>query len=522
MSARAVLVAAAVVAFSGAVHAEVYLQVDEALRLAYPDADEIRKERAILTKTDREQVADLIGGSFPVEALPRIFSFHVARRSGRPIGVAVVDDVPGKSQPITFMLAARAAADGTLEIARIEILAYRESHGWEVRRPEWCGLFQGKRLVDQIRHDRDIRNIAGATISCRSVTVGVRRGLALLQIAALDPESRLQPPVREPQAQMQEGDADQRFDREQLVMGTTLRICCFAASSESAQRAMEAAFAEVRRLDALLSTYSESSEVSRLNRVAGSTAGPASAGLVELLARSLELSRATAGAFDPAMGPLVQLWRQAERKGAAPGEAAISAARAVCGSAQIDMDAAAGRAGLRSAGAALDFGAIGKGHALDRAADAMRTHGVTRALLDFGGQLLALDPPPGQAGWLIEVRDPRSDAAPLARLRLARASIATTADDQRGLMIEGRRISHVVDPRSGRPAEGTLSVSVVADSAATADALSTAIFVLGCEAGMAIAKEQGVGALVLTAEGEVTQNQALARLTPSSAEGRKR
>jgi len=286
--------------------------------------------------------------------------------------------------------------------------------------------------------------------------------------------------------------------RARLAMGTTLEISVCAENEARAGEAIEAAFAEVDRLERILSTFREDSETSRLNRGAGGDFQPASPELLDLLARSREFSAASHGAFDVAAGSLVTLWKRAAGSGSLPGAAELAAARGACGPGVVETDPEHGRVRLARAGATLDFGGIGKGYALDRAAVALQDRGVTCALLDFGGQLLALDPPSGEAGWKVDLRDPR-DAERIRRsIRLVRASISTTADYERGLEIAGARISHVVDPRTGLPVE--------------ADALSTALYVLGPQAGAELARRRSVAALLVPAQGSEIANEAFRAL----------
>ncbi|MCA9770934.1 MAG: FAD:protein FMN transferase, partial [Myxococcales bacterium] len=155
---------------------------------------------------------------------------------------------------------------------------------------------------------------------------------------------------------------------------------------------------------------------------------------------------------------------------------------------------------LAHVGTRLDPGGIGKGYALDRAAAVLRARGVDRALLNFGGQLLALGPPPHSTGWPVRVRNPRGEA-PLATFDLARGSVATSADDERGLTIAGRRASHVVDPRSGLPSARNRGVTVFSPSGEIADAWSTALFVMEPGEALAAASREGLDALIVDAAG---------------------
>jgi thiamine biosynthesis lipoprotein len=483
-------------------HAEIYLTEDQALKIAFPGADAIEKQLVAFTSQQQAAIETATGRKDP----PRIFRYFVGRKSGEVLGYVAIEDCMGKSEPITYMV----ATDPALSIRAVEILAYRESRGGEVRQEGWRRQFAGKDPASPVRVGSDIRNIAGATISCRSVTDGIRLQLACLSVATRRDRSTAQ-------ATAQPAGP---FRRARISMGTSLEIAVYAAGEREAREALDAAFAEVERLDRILSTFIEDSETSRLNRSAGGEFLSASPELLDLLARSREICARTGGAFDVSVGPLVALWRHAAEAGAPPHDEEIRAARQAAGPGAVETDPEHGRARLVRAGAALDFGGIGKGYALDRAAAALEGQGVHRAVLDFGGQVLALDPPPGEKGWKVEVRDAARPESMRASVLLSRASISTTADYERGMEIAGRRVSHVVDPRTGRPVEGMLGASVVCATATEADALSTAIYVLGPKAGADLAAQRGIAALVVPAEGLEVENDAFRKFEIRNGEAR--
>ncbi len=467
---------------------EEYATVDEALRRAFPRAEAFEPRRVLV---DDEQAARL-EKRVRDRRVSRIFRYWVATRGEETLGYAVVDDVLGKSQPITYML----ATDAGRSASAVEVLVYRESHGYEIRREAFRRQFVGKTAGDVLRVDRDVRNIAGATISCHSITDGVHDQLALLQELVGRP-AEVRPAATPPPAE-DGNDAGGALRRTQVLMGTTLEIAVHARSSGVAQAATGAAFAEVARLEALLSAFRPESDVRRLNAAAGGEPIEVAPETRACLEQALLFARSTGGAFGVTAAPAAALWRASAERGAEPDEHAVASARALCAPEVLVLER--DRVGLL-AGAAVDLGAIGKGFALDRAADVLREHGVDSALLNFGGQLLALEPPPGEDAWTVELRDPRAPERIARTVALARASLATTADYERGLRIGGRAYSHVVDPRTARPCEGLLGVSVVARTACEADALSTALFVLGSEEGRAFAERRGVQAWFFQRDG---------------------
>ena len=171
---HAAAVAAALLLSASSGRAEVYLTVDRALSLAFPDAEDVAVERIHLSARQRSRVEERAGVA--LRDLPD--RVYVARRGGRTAGYAMVTDVPGKARPITMLV----ALDPRGRVERVEILAYRESRGGEVRYPAFLRQFKGKGPGEPLRHRREIRNITGATISCRAVTRGVRTLLALWEV----------------------------------------------------------------------------------------------------------------------------------------------------------------------------------------------------------------------------------------------------------------------------------------------------------------------------------------------------
>lgn len=498
----------------GRAFAQVFLTQEQALDLAFPGADRIAERVLALDDEQRAAVAMATGLAQPT----RLFKVWIGRRAGRMLGYAVIDEVRGKAQPITYLV----VTDQDLVVQRIEIIAYREAHGWEVKREAWRKQFVGARPTSVLRIGRDIHNIAGATISCRAITEGVRRNLAYLDALVTDlaraDSGALPAPLQPPAGEgSRAADAGAPLRRQRLLMGTTLEIALLSPDASAA----EAAFAEVARLEAILSGWRRDSALSQINREAGLPPRPRDAALIAFLARCDEISRRTGGALDVTVGPLVVLWREAAERGERPTAAALAAARASTGDGVLLLDVARGTAGLRVPGAALDPDAVDKGYALDAAAAVLRQHGVTAALLDFGGQMLAVGAADGgdkNVAWPIDLRGPRGEM-PGEPLLLRRGSLATTADYERRLVVEGVRCSHVVDPRTGEPVADMAAVTVHADSATDADGLSTALFAMGFDRAARWAHEHDTAARLVAADGRVVTTTAFEHLR---AKGRSR
>lgn len=268
------------------------------------------------------------------------------------------------------------------------------------------------------------------------------------------------------------------------MMGVPWTVTVFAPDGAGA--AAEAALDEVARLDGVLSDYDPESELSRLSAAAPTDKPiPLSPDLGTVLARAVEIRTASGGAFDPTVGPLTTLWRQARRSGRMPLPDRLAAARAAVGPEALVVEGNPPTARLTRPGMRLDLGGIGMGYAIDRALSLLAGRGIAAALVDASGDIGASGPPPGDDGWKVAVAalDPRQDGS--ETLRLAHAAVTTSGDAFQAVEIDGRRYSHIVDPRTGLGVPGPAAVTVIGRDAITADAVATAASVLGPVAGSA-------------------------------------
>jgi thiamine biosynthesis lipoprotein len=270
--------------------------------------------------------------------------------------------------------------------------------------------------------------------------------------------------------------------RHLAAMGTALSLTVSAPTRDAALRASEAGVREIERIEALLSTWREDTPLARLDAAAPGVATPVSPELFALLKRVFEWEEATRGAFDPTVLPLVRAWGL-RSGGRIPPAAELTRARAATGRDLFKFEESSFRVTRRDAAAGIDEGAWGKGWALDKAAAAMREAGASSFVLDLGGQVLA----EGE-GAAVAFAHPRDRAHMVATLHLKDASASTSGNSERGVAVNGRRIGHLLDPRTGEPARDFGSVTVVAKDGLTADVLSTAFFVLGPEQGLALSE----------------------------------
>jgi FAD:protein FMN transferase len=263
------------------------------------------------------------------------------------------------------------------------------------------------------------------------------------------------------------------------AMATRFELVLGGHDESRLRAAGEEALEEIRRGEARLSRFLPSSEIAWINARAGRAAVPLEARTFALLHQCQELCRLTDGAFDITVGPLMRAWGFVRGRGrlAAPGE--VERARALVGMDGLELDAAAGTARLLHEGMELDLGAVGKGHALDRAIAVLEEHGIERALLHGGtSSVHVIGRPRGGSAWDVRWRPPRGRPR-LAPLSSRRPALSVSASHGKAFLSEGRLLGHVLDPRLGRPAGHAAAACVVGASSTVCDALSTALLVHG-------------------------------------------
>lgn len=271
------------------------------------------------------------------------------------------------------------------------------------------------------------------------------------------------------------------FRQAEYIMGTVFEIQLYSSQAQQAKTALAEAFAVIRAHDQRLSDWLPDSELNQVLKAAHSSADtvPLSEALHADLQLALDYARLSEGALDPTIGPLVRFW------GFRPAASSLLPldwlqARRSVGYQKLQLLADPPRLRLLAAGMQLDFGALGKGLALDRAAEVLRRQGIVAAALRTDSSMLFIGSPPQTAatptpGWPVLVRHPRQPERPVARLWLQDQALATSGDDQQFREILGLRYSHLIDPRSGLPAPYTGSLTVISPSATAADAWSTAL-----------------------------------------------
>jgi thiamine biosynthesis lipoprotein len=288
------------------------------------------------------------------------------------------------------------------------------------------------------------------------------------------PAAALSQPVSSVQAE------SLRLESSVVSMGSTYSIAVYGNDRALMEASVEAAFEEVQRLDRMLSNYKPESELSQVNRYAAERPVAVSPEMFRLLSACVEYSRESEGAFDITVGPLMKVWGFYKGSGRLPHRAEVRGALDSVGYRKILLDPATRTVKFAAKGVELDPGGIGKGYAVDRMAAILKEYSIRTGLISASGSsIYAMGAPPGEKGWRVHIRDPKDDAKSVAELCLKNESMSTSGNYEKFFRAEGKIYSHIMDPRTGWPAEGVLSVSVIAPHTIDSEAWTKPYFVNG-------------------------------------------
>jgi thiamine biosynthesis lipoprotein len=286
------------------------------------------------------------------------------------------------------------------------------------------------------------------------------------------------------------------MSREEAIMGTAIRVELWSDDRGAGLAAIEAVMQEMHRIDASMSPFKPDSELSRVNRDAARAPVPVSAELFGLLARSLEFSERSGGAFDITFASAGHLYDY--RRGVKPNDDDLAAARQSIGYRNLVLDPQAHTVRFARDGVRIDLGGFAKGYAADNGAAILRRHGIAHGIVTAGGDSHVLGDRRGRP-WTVGIRDPRRPGEVVALLPLADVALSTSGDYERFFDDDdGVRNHHVIDPKTGKSPAGVRSATVIAPDGLTSEALSKCIFVMGVEKGLQFVRLQvGVDAVVV-------------------------
>jgi thiamine biosynthesis lipoprotein len=272
----------------------------------------------------------------------------------------------------------------------------------------------------------------------------------------------------------------EHYEATRLSMGCVYAIEAYGHDVRSLTATVRDAFDEIDRLDRLMSHYQPQSPLSRINREAARAPMSVEPELFDFIAAAMRYTRQSDGAFDITVGPLMKAWGFFGGDGHMPSTATLAEARRHVGPGHVILDSRAQTIRFDEPGVELDLGGVAKGYAVDRAVRILRAAGVSGALVSAGGSTIyALGTPPLSDSWELSVQDPVDSRRTARTIRLSDRALSIAGSSEKSFEADGVRYSHIMDPRTGRPVQGVLSVAVVAPSGTAGDALDDALFVLG-------------------------------------------
>jgi thiamine biosynthesis lipoprotein len=273
-----------------------------------------------------------------------------------------------------------------------------------------------------------------------------------------------------------------RYEDSRVSMACVYSIVVYGHDLAPLRQIVNAAFDEVDRIDRLMSHYKKESELSRVNREAARSPVKVDAELFDFIAECLRYSRESDGAFDITVGPLMKAWGFFRGEGRLPSDAELEEARGRIGYQHVVLNLKERTIFFDRPGVELDLGGIAKGYAVDRAVAVLKQHGVRSAFVSAGGSTIyGLGSPPGKTAWEVEVQDPVDHNRIATTVRLKGQALSVSGSYEKFFELDGVRYSHVMDPRTGRPVQGVLSVAVITGNGVDGDALDNVFYALGVE-----------------------------------------
>lgn len=291
------------------------------------------------------------------------------------------------------------------------------------------------------------------------------------------------------------------FKYQQVAMGTIIEITLIGDDEEAANKAVLQAFQEIKRIETLMSPWLDSSDVTRINRSAGKAWLKVSPETMEVIKKAQEISELSEGGFDITIGPLTELWREARKKKIPPSIEEVKEKLGLVNFKNIETDQK-GKVFLKKKGMAIDLGGIAKGYAVDRAFELLKSLEYRNLIINAGGDLRVGGLKNNQP-WSIGIQNPRESQKLLARISVSDMAVVTSGDYERFFNYEGKRYHHIFNPKDGFPTDDCQSVTVLCKEGMIADALATAVFVLGPEKGYSLCRKlDGVECLIVDKEGK--------------------
>ncbi len=290
-----------------------------------------------------------------------------------------------------------------------------------------------------------------------------------------------------------------------MLMGTLVEVTLVDGNRVGFDNAAEKAFAEIKRDEEIFSSYKPESDAVRVSQAAGKNPVKVSLEFIEALKTALKVSELSGGAFDPTIGALGRLWGYSGEKGVVPSKDEIKKALPLVDYKKVSVDEKTGTVFLKTKGMTINLGGVAKGYIVSKAVEVLKKNGVTEGIIKAGGDMVAFRNKPGQGKpFKIGIQHPREKGKLLGVAHVTNGAVSTSGDYERFFIVAGRRLHHILDPKTGYPADKSMSVTIIGPDATKADALSTAIFVMGPEAGMKLIERlDGYEGVIVDTEGKV-------------------
>jgi thiamine biosynthesis lipoprotein len=300
------------------------------------------------------------------------------------------------------------------------------------------------------------------------------------------------------------------YKKTKPLMDTLVTITVVAGSGEEADRAIEQAFSVIERFSDKINFFSDKSELAAINRNAGIAPVKVSRETVGVIERAIYISQKSGGAFDPTIGPEMRMWDFFKK--VKPTDASIKKKLFLVNYRDVILDRDSSTIFLRRTGMLMDLGGIAKGYAADLALANLRQSGIGAGIVAAAGDIRAFGLKPDGSLWNVGIKNPRQQSEAdelIAKARLTNKAISTSGDYERYFIEDGKRYHHILDPKTGFPADQCRSVTVISDSGIYADGFSTAVFVSGPEKGMELVREAGVDAIIIDKDGGIHTTQGI-------------
>lgn len=300
------------------------------------------------------------------------------------------------------------------------------------------------------------------------------------------------------------------YSQEHYLMGSDFEITVVADTEEEASLFMKQAVAEIQRIERLISSWDEQSETAEVNRQAGQQPVKVSEELFDLVSRSLALSKLTDGAFDISFAGMNKLWTFNKGVQEMPSAEELAESVERVGYEHIVLNEQHQTIFLEKEGMKIAFGAIGKGYAADKVKQLLKEQGVLAGIINASGDMTTWGEQPNGEEWKVAITNPLNKSEAFALVPVSDKAVVTSGDYERYAMIDGKRYAHIINPKTGMPASGLISVTVFAPSAELADAIATAVFVMGAEVGVdRINQMPGVEVVVVDEYGQLHTSKSM-------------